>query len=1191
MTVTIDTGSGHLHPPSRLRRFKRGRVFLAGLLLGLASASAWAQENLLPDGDFETGKGGWNIFVPAESQGKGCQFNLVPDNPHGGTSCAQLESTDFARYAMGAKPIPVAAGDHYRVTAWVRGDEQTQVKKGEPGFVLRLTLHSAAGAGANNFNVVLGNAVSLGNAAPKSAPLSPTWTKTEVVIVIPSNVNALGCDAFVHYAKGALYLDDISIEKVDSSVAATPLSGAGVSGAALKGPPPTTDDYLLNAFDLDLPGMEKVKAAVAAKDLAAVQKAYLDYRRTASTAKWKIMPSNQPAKPTAQDDPIADDTVTHKIHNLWYDMQPKVADMGVGTDFQWFRNPLPPGDPNYTNNWMSCVISRTQFWENLADAYWKTQNEKYAQAWVEQMESFARDVPLDYTKNDDLNYQWSPLDAANRMFESWPFAYYHFLNSPSFTPEANWIYTKQIRDHASLLMAGLNDPKRTGNWITAECCGLYTAGILYPEIKESAQWRQIAMDRFVVELNKLVPPDGMEAELSPGYDTSTIEQFTTPAELGPLNNLPVPADFLTRLVSMHRALVLIMDQSGNVVPTNDSWIINAMAWAPRGLKIGDDPVLAWAASHGRKGTAPPDSTRLPYAGFYAMRSGWKPDDLFLFFRGGPIGIGHQHEEDLEVVLRAWNKTLLYDPGTYAYDKSENRHYVLGTSSHSTILVDGKWQHAGESPLPTAPVSNPWATTPLFDYVASTFDKGYQDQVYAPINYLPVKWIGALDPSVTHTRHVLYLRPYYAVVLDTLDGTGSHTYDNLFQMDAPAATVDPTTHAVVSQRKDGVQLALYPLEQENMTAGVVVGHSTPPMAGWFPLQNRATATVDFQKKQDAPAIFGTFLYPYQGAAAPPNFQAQPLTAQGDNVWGQSFSTPQEKAEVVMVKDDKTEPITITSNLDGAVQVSAAGWTLRQPAGGTQVWQGGWGVQSYQDAHTAFTLDKPGSLAFGPTGNSLMLYNGGDAPITATFTQPFAATATAAPGAWTQISAQGAAPATTAPTLFPPFLAGSSLPGYDDYLKAQPAGAGAGSASIKIKAADFTAPPSVGLITKIGVDDKVITRWGTAGAEITAPVQVPQAGWYRVTLHYCSAGGSLISILIDGKIPFAEAENFPLDSTLGVMPSDGMSTFVDDWHDAVLGSGKAPAGWKIYLPAGAGQVTLRQEGGSANLAWLSLDPAQP
>jgi hypothetical protein len=411
---------------------------------------------------------------------------------------------------------------------------------------------------------------------------------------------------------------------------------------------------------------------------------------------------------------------------------------------------------------------------------------------------------------------------------------------------------------------------------------------------------------------------------------------------------------------------------------------------------------------------------LPYAGFYAMRSGWKSDDLFLFFRGGPVGLGHQHEEDLEVVLRAFNKTLLYDPGTYSYDKSEFRRYVLGTSSHSTIMVDGKWQHAGSSPIPTQPVANPWVTTPLFDYVAATFDKGYQDNVYAPTNYAPMKWVGTLDKSITHTRRVLFLRPYYALVLDTLDGTGSHTYDSLFQMDAPSAIVDPTTNAVISQRTDGVQLALYPLERDHLAVDVVLGQKNP-ILGWFPLQNRPTPTVRFHKQQDAPAVFATFLYPYKGNATPPDFQSQTLTASGANLWSRAFSTPNEKAEVVLVRDGKTEPLSIASTLASALQIEASGWIIRKPTGANQIWQGGFGVESYEDSATAFTLDKPASLVLAHTEAGPVIYDGSNVPIAVTFTKPLAITTNVAPGKWMQISAAGSAALSKPPTLFTPFPA--------------------------------------------------------------------------------------------------------------------------------------------------------------------------
>jgi hypothetical protein len=129
-------------------------------------------------------------------------------------------------------------------------------------------------------------------------------------------------------------------------------------------------------------------------------------------------------------------------------------------------------------------------------------------------------------------------------------------------------------------------------------------------------------------------------------------------------------------------------------------------------------------------------------------------------------------------------------------------------------------------------------------------------------------------------------------------------------------------------------------------------------------------------------------------------------------------------------------------------------------------------------------------------------------------------------------------------------------------------------------------------RLGADDQIITKWNAADMVVSAHAMVPQAGWYRFSVRYCSGGGCLASLLINGKPPFEEAEGIPLDTTRGAPPSDGWSNMANDWHDLVLGSDMTPDGWKIYLPAGDNVIALREDGGSgANLAALSLDPAKP
>ena len=1167
------------------------------LVLSCLAIPAVAADSVLTNGGFENGIAGWGIWVPDESKASNCRFDVVGDNPHSGVNCARLQSDDYGRFSVGCPTIPVQAGERYHVSVWVRADPAALVREKAPGFVIRLYLGQGnTDAAGGHLFIGPGNRVSRNTPAdPVAETLPTTWTRIDAVVEIPAGVDMMGPGLFSWWTKGILFADDFSIEKVDASTALTPLWQKPPGSSAMSAPASpaetapiiVTDEELLATLNLDAPGMEKVKAAAQPSggqiDWKAVQSAYLDYRRNACPARWGIMPSDKPANPHQKDDPVADGILLHQIPNVYHFPAPAVVDMGK--DFDWTYDPVPRSSPAFSEEWTFGPIGRMEFWQTLASAYWLTGNEKYAAGWVDQLKDFAAKNPMHYDAIPGIPMLWRPLDAAIRISMSWPDAYFHFLQSPSFTPDANWLYLKLNYEHAQLLLHDLKNPNRTGNWSTTECGGLYIIGALFPEFRDAPSWRQTSIDRLNLEFSRIVLPDGFEAELTPTYHFVSLDGFLRPLQMAKLNNLAIPDDFRTKIMAMYRAPVLVMDQSGNDVPTNDSKILSAALEAGAGLKLGDDPLLAWAASHGKKGQAPPDSTALPYAGFYAMRGGWKRDDLFLFFRGGPTGIGHQHEDMLEVVMRAWNKTLLFDPGTYPYDTSDWRRYTLGTASHNTIIVDGKWQHRGATQSPvTKPTGDPWVTTPLFDYVAGTYDAGYQLSIHRSRPFDPQTWKGTPDKSVSHTRRVLFLRPYYALVLDTLDGTGNHTFDAHFHLDAPAARLDPVTHAAFSQNPVGAQLALYPLETENLAVDIVQGQKQP-LLGWMPLEQRPIPTIRFRKQQVAPAIFATFLYPYRDNA--PAFAATPLPVQGDGIWSRSLKTSEESAEVILAKNGKVTPVTFTSSLLGDVAAEATGLILRQPAGSKDTYTGGVDLSSYRDGQVELTLAKPAPLVFCQQNGGILFFNPGDTALDVTVKHPFARTVTLPPQAWISASGSGDSPA-TAPLLFKPLESSPGL-AYADYLKSVSDPPSVTPPSpIKVDAENMTVPTSAGLVGKVGAEGKVIGHWDGTGTIAAAHVDVPEAGWYRLKIRYCSADVPVRTLLVNGKAPFADAEDFSLPSTVGAAPSDGWSNVSNDWREAVLGSEQASPGWKIYLAKGHSDLSLRNDGGGLNLDWLELDP---
>jgi len=1033
------------------------RLFL--VLFFVAGLSLRAQ-NLALNPSFEEGLDGWTPFIPGESQDKNCNFSFSTDSSHSGVACAQMHSDGFARFGISPKvkyATPPQPGDHYRISVWIRADATAVVEPRNPGVLLRLGLglHKADSLGGHLY-IGLNGEVTRRDAPPVLAQVTlPTaWTKIEAVVELPPDADSMGPILFVQGFKGNLFVDDFSVEKVDASTPTTPITPTASTGAPASSPPPaaaaapvptassdaglapnpgqapvppgpiTTDAQALTELNFDAPGMEKVKAAAQSGDLATVQSAYLDYRRTACPAKWTVMPSDEPATATEQTDAAGDEICAHYIRKFQYDFPFPGADMGK--DFNWTYNPLLKTNPAFSMEWTFCAISRTGFWCQLADAYWKTHNEKYATEWVSEMEDFVAKNPRNHDAENGAPSLWRSLDTAGRMGGAWPYAYYHMLNSPSFDAKAQWIYLRSSIDQGARLADGLKDQNRSGNWVVAECSGLYTTGVLFPELKDSDAWRTLAIDRLTMEANRIVPPDGFEAELTTGYHYFSLNSFLGPLQLAKLNNLPIPDVFLSKIISMYRAPIWVMDQHGFNVPTNDSGSYHVANMLGDALKLCDDPTLEWAASGGKKGTQPPDSTMLPYAGFYAMRGGWKLNDLFLFFRAGPTGMGHEHEDMLEVVMRAWNKTLLFDPGTYTYDHSDWRRYTIGTASHNTIIVDGKWQHRGASAFPVKdPVSNPWVTTPVFDYVAGTYAGGYQLSVYNQNKgYQPQDWVGPVDHSVTHTRRILFLKPYYALVLDTLDGTGTHLLDAHFHLDAPAAHADPVTQAAFSDNKDGVQLGLYPLERDHLKVEVVQGQREP-LLGWYPVQQRAIPTIRFRKLQALPATFATFLYPYKGDA--PAFDTKPLVVKGDGVWGQSFRMPTENALVAIVKDSTAKTFSLTLPSGGMVNAEASGLVLRKSLDGEMAFVGGWDLRSFGDDEKHFTLDAPGNIlvSHGGIAGKLLFFNAGDKSVTVTLTRPFAGTATLAPGQWTEISQDGIRTAASPPALFPPLDAATLI----------------------------------------------------------------------------------------------------------------------------------------------------------------------
>ena len=758
-----------------------------------------------------------------------------------------------------------------------------------------------------------------------------------------------------------------------------------------------SDSLFFSSLRLDIPDMLNVRNSVEKGDYSAAKVLLLQYKRLAGGGKWFMEPFV--AERLSDETDIAADSVC--MHYIYDDINLKrpyvEGRVYMGEHFDWLFNPRESGDPNYTVEWTYSCVSRINFLNKLVVAYKKTGNEKYLEKWRWFMYDFAKDNPL------TVKPIWRTLDTAIRI-RTWLNTYLTFRNSARFTAEDNTLYLKLIYEHAEHLKNTLlRDFERTGNHVTTECAALFTMGCVFQEFAKAEEWRTVAMNRYVDEIKKVVPPDGLQAELSPSYHYGVVATYKQLYDIAKINDIRLPESFTSRLLDMYRAPVLLMDQWGDHVRTNDSSLKKIKEISKEGLKIGYDPVLAWVVSDGKEGEELPSTTFLNYAGFYMMRSGWRDNGMFLFFRGGPQGIGHVEQEKLQIVLKAWGKTLLFDPGKYPYDQSDWRRFSINTPSHNTIIVDGKWQYRKKViPEKFSPVDNLFCTTPLFDYVSSSYTDGYVTNVYNPKkSYQPQIWMNDRDTTVTHTRNVLYLKPYYALIIDQLEGSGEHVFDAHFHLDAPTAALNSDGHYVHSVRNDSVQIGIYAIDKENLQTEIIQGQDTP-LLGWYPIEHRAIPTVRFRKKQETPASFATFLYPYKNVS--PMFSTENIDVRSEYmIWGQRIFTDEETAEVVLDKRNNLSAFSFQSVLIGNLDIVGKGVVIRQSkVYADLVSVGIWGASDYQDKMFAFRFPDLTDVVLQQNGDSIIAFNAGEKESRMLIRKPFKKEVILEPGEWVVIS---------------------------------------------------------------------------------------------------------------------------------------------------------------------------------------------
>ena len=182
--------------------------------------------------------------------------------------------------------------------------------------------------------------------------------------------------------------------------------------------------------------------------------------------------------------------------------------------FRWNKNEKYVGTRKHINLQNSSDVkipwelSRCQHFVTLGKAYWLTKNEKYAEEFANEIESWLDNNPIGFGVN------WAcTMDVAIRVV-NWIWGYCFFMDSKRLTNEFKLKFIKNLYLHGKFIIENLEYGFLRGNHYLSNIVGLIYLGILFPQCKDSKKWIKIGYKAFEEEMKFQVYPDGVDVFIS-----------------------------------------------------------------------------------------------------------------------------------------------------------------------------------------------------------------------------------------------------------------------------------------------------------------------------------------------------------------------------------------------------------------------------------------------------------------------------------------------------------------------------------------------------------------------------------------------------------------------------------------------------------------------------------------------------
>ena len=565
-----------------------------------------------------------------------------------------------------------------------------------------------------------------------------------------------------------------------------------------------TDASFFDKLNLDYPGLETVKADVAAGNYTAAKTHLLSYFQN------RTAPVYFPVGMTPSGGPMesSPDELVNYIFTILGETKDFSGSGGIQWDDTW------AGD-SWSNASFNNRVNDFLMYSILAPAYNALDLDDpkritYSDTWMKFALEFITDKGNTNIESEKF------LDLSKRL-TNWNMAYSVFRNSPSIDSIGNAAYLKHIWQMADHQYTNI-ESKTGNNWYASIARSIYIAGVYFPEFKDAENWRMRGEDAMSKYMNRNIKGDGMNYEPTENYHLYALQLAIAIQKFGELNGysdvLKDSSELLERSAEFTMDALFPNLKEGPMIGDSSHKNFEPHKVLEDYTTIYDRSDFEYIASHRASGTVP-DHTSVIYPNSSAiMRTGWNDDDKYMFIENEDTDYGgsHNHPDDLSLVMYAYGKRLIADPGVYTYDVGDTVGEWLRytTEAHNTVEVNNNKQSKGKNRK-----LNKWITNDGFDF----YDGQHDD--YTPIY---------------HNRKVFFAKPNYWIVSDVMTGSeDENTYEQLWHFRPNTLSLNETTKVVTTQFIGEPNVKIVPADPTFITTEVRNGYYSDTYASYSPAE--------------------------------------------------------------------------------------------------------------------------------------------------------------------------------------------------------------------------------------------------------------------------------------------------------------------------------------------------------------------